>query len=643
MILYYSDDIINHVHQSSFIEEVIGERIKINHKGKDFVAVCPFHSDTNPSLHISTSKQIYKCFACGVGGNIFKFIIDYDKISFPEAVEKIAQKYGITLPQKKKKSTSLPYEKIKGLNEVAADIFKHCLLNDPQARIAKEYLIKRKLTAKIINHFKIGYAPDNYHFLNRLFAKKNISEKLMIESGLCRKKENTQNKFKNNTSSSNVYDFFRGRIMFPIHNEKNSIIGFGGRAIKDQTAKYINTAETILFKKKYILYGLNYVLNNNRHHSLICVVEGYLDVIACLTKVNIPAVAPLGTALTIEQINNLKRFCEEIVIVFDSDEAGKKAALKAVTLLLKIDVKSTVIMLPADEDPFSLLIEKESQGNEKEELFKKLINDRQEIDDFLIQYLNLHEGLSLSEKQEKYQQLSQIINNAKSPLIRESIEKKAARILNVSEEALKQSVNHPPKNIIKKYPSSQTTPTSNQVELINQKKERDFILFLILHPEYIKLAGGLIGAEDILDKMTKYIYKILLYKQKAWEEDINNIEKHNSTTTNSNAILDITLKYFDNETVKSFLREQIPLKIEEEKETYKSKNPDLLKKDFNQRLHNLKCKILQKSGKEHKIKIEQLSSVPDRSEQQQQQLERLQSEHQAIMKNIDNIKRNMFK
>ena len=648
MILYYSDDVLNHIQQSANIVEIIRERISLNNKGKDFIGICPFHADSNPSLNISTSKQIYKCFSCGAGGDVFKFVTEYDKISFPEAVEKIAQHCGIALPQQNQRNTDANYSKIKklkkdikNLNEVASDIFQYCLFHDKQAQSAKEYLIRRKLTAKIIKHFKIGFAPNNINFLHVLFKKKGITTDLLVQAGLCGKKENSQKKDK---KTIHLYDFFRGRIMFPIHDEKNNLVGFGGRALNDNTAKYINTAETLLFKKKYTLYGLNYVLNNNRHHKYICIVEGYLDVIACLSTIKIPAVAPLGTSFTSLQISILKRFCEEIILIFDSDTAGKRAAVKACKLLLEKGFnKSTVVMLPEDKDPFSLLIE-----NRQEDLFKKLLHNRQELDDFLLKYFNLHEKLSLSEKQIKYRQLSEVIQNSQSSLMRESIEKKAAHALNVSIEALQQM---PEKKRITKPQNMQqvgqnSTETKNSIQ---EKNERDFVVLLALYPHYIELAAGLISPEDITDKMAQWIYKTLLYNK---IEIIRETKKNESESIPKEQIsFNAILKYFDNHAVEDFLNQKmseqmkIKMAITTNHKEYSIKS---VNKEFNDRLYRLKDKVLLKTQQEYKIKIEKLlqsiytntNLSPAEKINQEKKLAQLQSEHQTIIKNRDNIKKN---
>ncbi len=341
--MYYSDEIIDEVRSRSNIVEVIGERIHLTKKGTSYVGLCPFHSDKNPSFSVSEPRQIYRCFSCGEGGNVFGFVMKYDSLTFPEAVKVLADRAGVELPETEysaaeKRKTDLK-NTILEINTEAARYY-HSLLSSPAGANAKAYFEKRELKPETITAFGLGVSGMKSDDLYRYMKKKGYSDQILKETGLFV------------YSERGVYDEFRNRVMFPIMNMNRKVIGFGGRVMGDAKPKYLNTRETPVFEKRRNLFGLHVAKNSRKGNMIIC--EGYMDVIAMHQAGFTQAVASLGTALTPEQIMLMKRYVKNILVCYDSDEAGVKAALKAIDLCKQAGLTCKVIdMRPyKDADEF---------------------------------------------------------------------------------------------------------------------------------------------------------------------------------------------------------------------------------------------------------------------------------------------------
>ena len=341
-VLYYSDDIIEEVRSRSDIVDVIGGYVSLKRKGSTFSACCPFHHEKTPSFHVSKDKQMYHCFGCGVGGNVFTFIMEYENYSFVEAVKLLADRGGITLPERDMSDEQRRRENyrtmLKDMNKTAAAYFHYLLTKTERGNKAKEYLQKRGLTEETITKFALGYSDIYENDLYKYLKNKGYTDAEMKDSGLVDIHED-----------KGGIDKFWNRVMVPILDINGKVIGFGGRVLGDGMPKYINTKETAVFDKSHNLFAMNIARRSKRRGIIIC--EGYMDVIALHQAGFDNAVASLGTAFTIGQAEIIKRFTEEVYLAYDSDGAGTTATLKNIGILREVGLVTRVIDMKPYKDP----------------------------------------------------------------------------------------------------------------------------------------------------------------------------------------------------------------------------------------------------------------------------------------------------
>ncbi len=339
--MYYSDDVIEEVRQRNDIVSVVSGYVKLQRRGSNYFGLCPFHNEKSPSFSVSPSKQMYYCFGCGAGGGVFNFIMEYENYTFPEAVRALAERVGMTLPEEEytdeaRKARDLRSSVLE-INKIAAK-FYYYQLQSAQGQRGMAYLKNRALSDETIRHFGLGYAGQDGTALYRYLKKQNISDQLLKESGLMQVNER-----------QGMYDKFWNRVMFPIMDVNHKVIGFGGRVMGDGKPKYLNSPETVIFDKSRNLYGLNYARSSKEKALLVC--EGYMDVISMHQAGFTNAVASLGTALTSRHAVILKRYTDEVILTYDSDEAGIRAALRAIPLLKEAGVSTRVLHLEPYKDP----------------------------------------------------------------------------------------------------------------------------------------------------------------------------------------------------------------------------------------------------------------------------------------------------
>lgn len=336
--------IIDQILSQTDIVSVISQHVTLKKSGANFKGCCPFHNEKTPSFVVSPHKQIYHCFGCGVGGNAIGFLMALERLEFPAAVERLAEPLNIKIPKTGKapsQDESLT-DKLYKINAYAQWFFEEQLRQSPQTL---KYIESRGINETTLKTFKLGYAPDSFEKLVDFLKSKNIPIDLADKLGLVRKRDR-----------SGHYDFYRHRLMFPIHNTKGQIIGFGGRALaKDDSAKYINSPESPIYNKSRELYGLDLAKKSITKSDKVLIVEGYVDVLACHQLGLEIAVAPLGTSLTDQQIKILKRYTQNFHLMFDGDNAGKKAALRSLELCLKQGVHPRIIMMNEGLDPGSYM------------------------------------------------------------------------------------------------------------------------------------------------------------------------------------------------------------------------------------------------------------------------------------------------
>jgi DNA primase len=338
----FSDNILDEVARANDIVDVVSGYFPLKRAGKDYVALCPFHAEKTPSFTVSPSKQIFKCFGCGRGGSVFNFVMAKESITFPEAVRLLAERAGIELredPEARQRARGR--RRLRDVVAWAMERFRAGLAHPREGEPGREYLAARGLTAETVETFGLGYAPEGWDNLIRAAARDGIGVEALETAGLVIPRQD----------GTGYYDRFRGRVIFPILDALGRPIGFGGRALGDAEPKYLNSPETPLFHKKEALYGLPQARQAIEADRRAVVVEGYFDVIMPYQTGVQNGVATLGTALTDEHIQALKRYADEVVVVFDSDLAGRRAADRAMELFLAHDVRILVAVVPQGKDP----------------------------------------------------------------------------------------------------------------------------------------------------------------------------------------------------------------------------------------------------------------------------------------------------
>ena len=336
----YPEEVIEEVRMRNDIVDVISGYVKLQRKGSNYFGLCPFHNEKSPSFSVSPGKQMYYCFGCGAGGNVITFIMEYENYSFTEALNLLAERAGVALPKQEYSPEARAQEDLKKnlleINKLAANYFYY-QLKHPQGKAGYDYLKNRQLTDDTIRHFGLGFANKTSDDLYRFLKDKGYPDSLLKETGLVTIEER------------GAHDKFWNRVMFPILDVNNRVIGFGGRVMGDGTPKYLNSPETRLFDKSRNLFGLNYARTSREKYMLIC--EGYMDVIAMHQAGFTNSVASLGTAFTSQHASLLKRYTDQVVLTYDSDGAGVKAALRAIPILKDVGMSVKVLNMRPYKDP----------------------------------------------------------------------------------------------------------------------------------------------------------------------------------------------------------------------------------------------------------------------------------------------------
>jgi DNA primase len=457
------------------VVEVVDRKVQLKKAGANFVACCPFHKEKTPSFSVSPSKQFYHCFGCGAHGSAISFLIEYDGMTFVEAVNELANTAGLKVPNEQNVDTKEVKNNQK-LEQVmqSTNIFFQKQLR--QSNKAITYLKERGLTGQIAKEFAIGYAPEGWSNLEKNLTNYNTED--LIKAGLIQKNE--QGKF---------YDRFRDRIMFPIINEKGAVIGFGGRVINpEDTPKYYNSPETPLFQKSFELYGLINARKAIRTENYVLVVEGYMDVAALAQHDIRNVVATLGTATTQFHIKKLMRYTQEIVFCFDGDQAGKEAAWRALNNALEAlndNLNLKFLFLPDNHDPDSYVREY------SKEAFTKMVDAALPFSEYLIKYLTEKNNLASQEKKVKFlNEVEPILKKINASKLKLLIRKKIAALLDLDTADMNQIFGH--------ERASKGNVQKNNF-LLNRSQKRKFCLLMLLEPNAIKQDDAVLFVSDELD------------------------------------------------------------------------------------------------------------------------------------------------
>ena len=444
------------------VVDVIDKRVTLKKAGANYLACCPFHQEKTPSFTVSPSKQFYHCFGCGEHGSAISFLIEYEGLTFVDAITELANSIGLKVPndapQKIEKSTE--YSNLEEVIKIASIFYQKQLRESSKAI---NYLKSRGLTGEIAKEFSIGYAPEGWQNLQIPFKK--YEDKILVKAGLVVKNE-----------KGKYYDRFRNRIIFPIYSDKGKVIGFGGRVIdSEDTPKYYNSPETPLFQKSYELYGLLSSRKAIREKAYVLVVEGYMDVVGLAQNGIKNVVATLGTATTAFHIKKLMRYTQEIIFCFDGDNAGRAAAWRAMNNSL-ISVTDTIqlkfLFLPDGHDPDSFV----RQNSTKD--FELLVKQSIPLTEYIIKYLTKNNDLVTSEKKVKFlNEIRPILKEMNAPKLLLLFKKRISELINLDIEEIDQILE------LKKYIKKSRTKLPNRLPM---SPTRRFCLLLILRPDLIK-------------------------------------------------------------------------------------------------------------------------------------------------------------
>lgn len=578
-----SEDFLYQLRNANSIETIMSSYTNLKRRGHNYVCLCPFHSEKTPSCTIYVDTQSFYCFGCGAGGDVITFIMKSENLSYIEAVKYLAERANIALPDEEldDKSGKIK-QRVYEINRTAAKFF-YSQLKSPAGRVGLQYLLERGLTPETIKKYGLGFAEDKWTTLTNYMLSEGFTEDELVISGLCGR-----------SKSGRVYDVFRNRVIFPIIDLRGNVIAFGGRLLSGEGPKYLNSSDTPVFKKSRNLFSLNFAKASNEKRLILA--EGYMDVIAINQAGFSNVVATLGTALTPEQARLMSQYAEEIIIAYDSDEAGQKATYKAINLLSEVGLKTKILKTNDAKDPDEFI---KKFGSTR---FKLLLDNSEGAIVFEIN--KCKNGLDMDSdvgRVEYLRRVTKVLSEIVSPVEREVYISRVANEQGISKDTLLFEVNA----IIKKRQKSQdkkewrniTNQFFSKRDNINPeaskypkeaKAEAGIIAFLLLHPDKLDDITEKISPENFVTSFNKKVYEsLILHLQSSYEVSISTfngefspdemgkiseiLAKSREIEINEQTVLDyidVLLSHIDN----------------------KDKNEDMSDEDFLEFFNNLKDK-----------------------------------------------------
>lgn len=595
-----NEELIEKIHDSCDLVDIVSRYVHLKRSGSNFVGLCPFHNEKTPSFTVSESKQLFHCFGCGAGGDVITFIMRIENLSFVEAVKYLAEMQGIALEEDKNTDSQIKIQKQKiyEINRLAARYYYHLLSKNEKAI---KYMLSRRVSTNTIKMFGLGYALDSWNNIYNFLKGKGFDEEDIEKSGLISR----------NQDNTKYYDKFRNRIMFPIIDTRNRVLGFGGRVLDDSKPKYLNSPDTLVFEKGKNLYGLNLV-NKYSNREKVVLVEGYMDVVALHSRGINYAVASLGTSLTNQQAKLLKRYGKQVYICYDSDEAGIKATIRALNILRQEGVEPKVIILPEQYDPDDYIREKGLDA------FIELENNALNYVDYNIFIFKKSYDLSSPEgKIEFTKKIAGVLKELKSPIEQDIYIDKISMDIGVSKEAIRREVlGTDLKDTIKinkdKYinvKKSQTkdiiNPVRTVIEPAQLTAEKNLVALMIRNRDYFEFINKHLKEEDFSTKEFKVLYSIISQEYKhdsdRTEVDIWTILNRKSSHNN---LIDIDV-----------IQDIANIRIDESIE-----NMDKFIKDL---IDTVKISKLKKEREEISKKIKEIEQKKNLKEQELEEFRRL--------------------
>ena len=518
----YSDDIIEEVRQKNDIVDVVSQYVKLTRKGSSYFGLCPFHNEKTPSFSVTPGKQMYYCFGCGAGGNVFNFIMEYENYTFGEALKHLADRAGVELPQieysKEVREKAQERAELLEINKQAAQYFYYQLRTEKGAQ-GYQYLTGRGLSEETMRKFGLGYSDKFGGGLYQFLKSKGYGDDRLRESGLF-----------NVDERHGMYDKFWNRVIFPIMDVNNRVIGFGGRVMGDGKPKYLNSPETKIFDKSRNLYGLNVARTTRRKYLILC--EGYMDVISMHQAGFTNAVASLGTALTSGHASLLKRYTQEVLLLYDSDEAGVRAALRAIPILREAGVNSRVVNLRPHKDPDEFI---KSLGAEA---FEERLE--QASDSFMFRVSIAESEFPMEEPQGQnrfFERCAEMLLELKDELERnlyiEAIVKKYRGQYGISVEDLRKRVNTlalkgtPAERRIQPKKSQEGAPKKKK-DSASDQAQKLMLTWIVTYPKIFDKVAQYLTPEDFVVPLYREVAQMLFSQRE--EGEVNPARLLNSFT-----------------------------------------------------------------------------------------------------------------
>ncbi len=494
--MYYPEEIVEEVRSRNDIVDVISGYVKLQKKGSNYFGLCPFHNEKSPSFSVSPQKQMYYCFGCGAGGNVITFLMEYESYTFPEALKVLADRAGVKLPEveysKEERAKADRRSVLLEINKLAANYFYY-QLHQPQGKIGYEYFQSRQLSDDTIRRFGLGFANKTSSDLYQYLRSKGYGDDILKDTGLVTVEER------------GTHDKFWNRVMFPIMDVNNRVIGFGGRVMGEGTPKYLNSPETLIFDKSRNLYGLNYARTSREKYILAC--EGYMDVIAMHQAGFTNAVASLGTAFTSQQAALLKRYTDTVILTYDSDGAGIRAALRAIPILKEVGISARVLSLKPYKDPDEFI------KNMGADAFRERIREAQ--NSFLFEVDVLKRDFHLEDPEEKtrfHNAVARKLLEFPEALERDNYIRAVSQTQFIPYEDLKRLVNRlgmqagmqpsrTPKASGEGYGREADTRKKKEKDDGIRRSQRLLLTWLIERPELFEKIKGVVDAEDFKEPL----------------------------------------------------------------------------------------------------------------------------------------------
>ena len=501
----FEERVIDEVQSLNDIVEIISGVLPLKRAGRTFKALCPFHQEKTPSFIVHPEKQIFHCFGCGAGGNVFSFLMKYENLTFPEALRDLAGRVNYPLPEPSRRApeevseSEILYE----IYRLAHEFYSQNLGHPEKGKPARDYLRERGLKDETLKEFPLGWATADWRGLFEFLSRRGVREDALFRSGLIQR-----------SREGNPYDLFRSRLLFPIQNLAGKVMAFGGRGLGDETPKYLNSPESAIFRKRRELFGLHLAKRFvSREEPRMLVVEGYFDFLQVYQSGFKNVVATLGTSLTEEHVRILKRFVEEAVVVYDGDKAGEAASLRGLEVFLEGEMSVRVALLPSGHDPDTFLKEK---GAEE---FQKLINEAPDFFDFKWQALSRRHRVSDSMGLLRISgEFLETLSKVKNALLLDRYLKRLAGLLHVGEDTLRRELATRQKKIQLREERSQTVPGPPKPAISQFPEEGTVVALLAEEDAFWEKAESQLSLEDFRHPGAREVFRVLKEGRRSGEE-----------------------------------------------------------------------------------------------------------------------------